>query len=294
MPTFPLFTPPTHPDGWHRVSVPGGGESWTFDVQSGDGRTTLLIGFHLGDPLNRRYARRYVRYRAMPTRFKPPLPAEFASVATTMIEGDRVAARFMNVVPGPEVIAAGDALRLRFGASHVESRADGGIHLSIRANDKAGRTLSADLVFTPVFRAIHRLNRTPHETIILNDPLHRVEGELQAFDGSGTSPRVRQIEGLGYHQHVVALRSVLDERKPIVRARAIGDNRAVIACGDRAVTITSAGVAEAPPIPWSADRARVIDASFASKLFRYDSHPPLGSALASIVYPRRLAARAFI
>ena len=318
-----------------------------FDVHSVDGRTTLLVGFHLGDPLNLQYARRYMRYCAMPTRFRPPLPAEFASVSTILIEDDRVAARLVNSVPGPEVVAASDALRLRFGASHVESRPDGTVHVSVRASDRAGRTLSADLIFTPAFRATHRLTRTPHETIILNDPLHRVEGELQAFNGAGggmtTAPRVRQIAGLGYHEHIVALQSLLDEREPITRGRALGGDRVVVVHGNQTITIgggASGGghaqsavawasrpsisaerllpqsvgqdaqatvetpaeiepgrhddVTEAKPLPWRADRPRVIDSSFASKLLRYDSHPPLGSALAQIIYPRRLAARAFI
>jgi len=256
----------------------------------------LLVSFQLGDPLNRRYARRYVRYRAFPTRFKPPLPGQFASVSTTVIDGDRVGARFVNEVPGSEVVAASDALRLRLGASHVESRPDGTVHLSVRANDGRGRTLSADLIFKPVFRVTHRLNRTPHETIILNDPLHRVEGELQAFDGAGggTEPRVRRIEGLGYHEHIVALRSVLDGLEPIACGRALAGDRVAVATGNRAVMIKATGVADPEPLPWRADQARVIDSSFGFRLVRYDSHPPLGSALARIIYPRRLTARAFI
>src|SRR5688572_15336455 len=91
---IPMFTPPSHPDGWHRVTAPGGYESWHFEAEDAEGRR-LVIEFHDGYPSSRDYLRRYTAFRRRPTRTRPPVPADFPHVSLALFHsGDPDPPRF--------------------------------------------------------------------------------------------------------------------------------------------------------------------------------------------------------
>src|SRR6476620_7097979 len=101
MPVLPLFQPPAHPDAWHRVTAPGGGEWWHFDAEDASGRFQFVATWFEGFPLHPDYLRRYHRYRRAPTRHPPPLPGEFPCVYFALYEQGRVLAQFLaQYAPG--------------------------------------------------------------------------------------------------------------------------------------------------------------------------------------------------
>ena len=144
MPTLPLFTPPPHPDGWHRVMAPGGAESWDFVIHSSDGRWLVVVGFYQGYRFYPPYLRRYALYRAMPTRFRPPLPAEYPCVSVAIAEMGRVTQVITNVYRPEEFEASTERLNVRIGANTAESLSDEVVHLRARVTSHRA-AVAADL-----------------------------------------------------------------------------------------------------------------------------------------------------
>lgn len=230
MSTLPLYTRPTHLDGWHRVIAPGGYESWHFEADSNEGCTRVIAGLHLGSQSNRRYMRRYAWYRAMPTRVAPPVPGDWPTVTIELQHDGQTIARMANHLAGAEFSAATDSLRVRIGSNHVAGSADRSVHLSVRAVETS-RTVAADLVFRPVVRASHQWEFKPRHWVMLVDPVCEVDGEVQLFDTTreATPPRVIAIAGPGYREHRVGLRSV-HEDGVMLMARKVEERRVAVGC----------------------------------------------------------------
>lgn len=205
MPTIELFTTPSHADAGHRVTAPGGYESWRFDVESGALR--LRIEFHIGEPMSRAYARRFARYIANPTRTAPAVPAKYPAVSIEIFENDRLEAR--EIDRPAEFFCADDLPHVRIGKSAFQAAPDGAITLSL-----ATATLTAALTFRPIAHASHRVDLSPHHVWLLHDPQHAVEGEIR-WRGRNDGPRASKIDGRGYHDHHVGTRP-LSEIAPSV------------------------------------------------------------------------------
>ncbi len=75
----------------HRVIGPGGYEGWRFHAGQFDGQGVGVIGeMWLGWPGSGEYARRWWRYRNLPTLFRPPTASEYPAIVLTIIEDSRV------------------------------------------------------------------------------------------------------------------------------------------------------------------------------------------------------------
>src|SRR4051812_26995968 len=89
MPTLPLYNTTAHPDGWHRVTAPGGYEQWHVEAEDASSGIRLVVDLIEGDQLNREYLRAYRRYRRRPTRVAPPLPGDYPCVRVRVSDRGR-------------------------------------------------------------------------------------------------------------------------------------------------------------------------------------------------------------
>ncbi|HWB54920.1 MAG TPA: hypothetical protein VG722_12030 [Tepidisphaeraceae bacterium] len=71
MATLPMYRQNVSAPHWRGIFLPGGHEFYEVRV----GGTSMRIG--IGNPYSQEYRRCYRRYRRWPTRFWPPLPAQF-------------------------------------------------------------------------------------------------------------------------------------------------------------------------------------------------------------------------
>ena len=140
MPTLALYTPPSHPDGWHRVTAPGGYETWQLEVT--DAQSHIMIGFHQGYPLHPRYLRRYALYRAMPTRFRPPTPPEYPVVSIRMTLDKRTVLDLAQPYRADQFDASTDQLRVRIGDNIMEADGD---DMRVRLRTRAPQRVAAEL-----------------------------------------------------------------------------------------------------------------------------------------------------
>ena len=107
MPTLPLYDPsPPHPDGWHRVTAPGGYETWHLDAEDEAGNVRIVVTFSQGSSFDGEYRRRYAEFLRKPTRRDPPLPDEFPSVSFVLWEMGRTIARFAYRYPRDAFVAS--------------------------------------------------------------------------------------------------------------------------------------------------------------------------------------------
>jgi hypothetical protein len=247
MATLPLYTPADHCDGWQRVAAPGGYESWIFEIDGVDGRTRFVVGFHLGWPLDARYAQRYLLYHAMPTRVSPPIPADFPVVTIELLKGRRRKLAVACPFDTSDFHAESDRLDIRIGGSRARAIDDGSVQLTVRVQ-RGKLSVTAQLTFTPLLRASHRWAPHEHHHVLLCDPLCEAKGEVQVFETGKQSPIIVPVWGRGYREHRVGLRSLSDLRGDVIFARAIGED--AIACARiidghaGAIAVNFAGVTE--------------------------------------------------
>lgn len=88
MHTIPLWepSPAAGPDGWHRMTAPGGYEGWWFDAVDANAGIRLIIAFFIGDPFSKIYLADYRRFRRWPTRFAPPRPVDHCAIYASVSE----------------------------------------------------------------------------------------------------------------------------------------------------------------------------------------------------------------
>ena len=82
MPTIPLYDESAPPDGYHRVTAPGGYEWWSVLAQE----ARVKIDFFDGNPFDPTYRLAYQRYLANPTRVMPPVPRDYPSVSAGLVD----------------------------------------------------------------------------------------------------------------------------------------------------------------------------------------------------------------
>ena len=220
MPTLPLYDPkPAHPNASHRVAAPGGYEWWHFDADDAAQDVQVVVTFALGGDANADYLRRYHRYRRRPTRYAPPVPADYPSVSVAVYERGRAVSKFSEQVPPPQFAASIERLDVKAGAGSVAEQADGSILV------RAG---GADLTFHPLLPHppyecwlwSRRVTRAVHKWVVAA-PLCAAGGTIR-LDGS----RVIQLTGRGYHDHQYGTAPLGDVRRWFIRGRTLGDDRA--------------------------------------------------------------------
>jgi hypothetical protein len=86
MPTIPLYDSSAPPDGYHRVTAPGGYEWWSITTQG----SRVTIHFSEGNPFDSTYRLAYRRYVADPTRVTPPMPRDHLSVSVNLVDGGQL------------------------------------------------------------------------------------------------------------------------------------------------------------------------------------------------------------
>ena len=245
MPTLPLLSPAPHPDGWQRVAAPGGYESWLFEVDSDDRKTSFVAGLHLGWPMHARYVQRYAWYRAMPTRIVPPIPADFPVVTLELRQRGRTRVQVACEFDSSDFAAESDRLDVRIGGSRARTSDDGSIQLTARG--QSGKlTIAATLTFVPRLRLAHRWEATEHHHVLLVDPLCDVQGQVQVYETGTQSPSIVPMSGLGYREHRFGLRSLSDASGVVALGRGIDDDSVtcvrVIDSVATAIHITGHGV----------------------------------------------------
>lgn len=211
MPTLPLYDPaPPHPDGWHRVTAPGGYETWHFDAEDEEGDLRIIVTFSQGSSLDGEYRRLYLAFLDKPTKRLPPVPAESPSVSFVLWQKGETLARFAYRYP-PEAFDASPAgLDLRAGPHRVVSGAGGTFALTVGEvlSTVAAARVSADLWFTPKFSVAPIERRFPSRIVagadhfwVIANPLCAVSGTVRLIDAPSLRQREIHFGGRGYHDH---------------------------------------------------------------------------------------------
>lgn len=219
MPTLPLYTPNAIADASHGVAAPGGYEAWHFDAETSSGDLRLVATLARGDPFRADYLARYQQYRRRPTRWPPPLPAQYPGARVAVYEKQRLLGQFTTQFSPDQFSASAQRPQVRAGPNEFVRGQDGALSLRLRGalpgNAGSGRdqfNLSADLTFRPVLR------HAPHEACLLSpplfgdehrwvvaDPLCEVSGtvSLTARGDARGRGAARDIDfrGRGYHDH---------------------------------------------------------------------------------------------
>ncbi len=242
--TLPLYDPaPPHADGWHRVTAPGGYESWHFDAEDEAGEVRVVSICSQGSPFDAEYLSRRAAFIRNPTKLSPPLPAAFPSVQFVVCDGDRLVARFAWRYRPDAFDAAPGAPDVRVGPHRVLAGAGGTLALTVAdvpaavASGEGGLVegrLGADLWFAPRFpsrpveRTIFRRDwaGADHRWVVA-DPLCAVSGTIRVSVGEAVATREIRIGGRGYYDHRYGSGPI---RCPGVRSwmrgRLLGDSRA--------------------------------------------------------------------
>jgi hypothetical protein len=213
MPTLPLYDPsPPHPDGWHRVTAPGGYETWHFDAEDETADVRILVTFSQGSPFDGEYRRRYFDFLSKPTKRLPPLPAEFPSVSFLLWKKGATIARFAYRYPPHAFEASSNRPELRVGPHRLVPGAGGTLALTIAdvPVDGGASRVSAELWFTPKLSVAPFERRFPSREVagadhfwVIADPLCAVSGTVRLVDESASAmpPREIHFAGRGYHDH---------------------------------------------------------------------------------------------
>ncbi len=211
MPTLPLFETPAHPDGWHRVTGPGGYEWWHLAAEDEGGRISLGVNLIEGDPYNAAYMRAYSRYRRRPTRVSPPLPRDYPCVRVNVSQGDRLLWELVAPQPPGTLRASTTATDVALGPCVLRGADDGVLRLSIdppatavSSSQRAG--LHVDLMFRPLGPRPVQWEEIPlgESKVLYRRPMsdlrYEVTGSLRERDGTDVR---REIEfgGHGSYEH---------------------------------------------------------------------------------------------
>jgi hypothetical protein len=212
MPTLPLYDPPTHPDGWHRVIGPGGYEWWHLAAEDKANGIRLGVNLIEGDPYNAAYMRAYRRYRRRPTRVSPPRPADYPCVRVNLSEKDELLWELVAPQPAGSLRASTGATDVALGPCVLRGSDDGTVRLSIEApplSRPVRASFHVDLTFRPLgtppagwmeigtgeSRVIYRHPET--------DLRYEVTGSLRELSGTEVR-RLIEFRGEGEYEHTFA------------------------------------------------------------------------------------------
>ena len=159
MPDLPMFVPPADPDGWHRVTAPGGYEWWYFDAEDASGRLRLVAILLEGFVFHPGYLRRHAKFLRRPTRTAPPVPGDHPCAYFALYEDGKVVGQFMTEYPPTDFAASPDKPDVQVGPNRFWREPDGSLRITLTGTPwkltwqgpklLAGDELSADLTFRP-------------------------------------------------------------------------------------------------------------------------------------------------
>lgn len=207
----PWYRKPAVADAWHHVAAPGGYEWWYFDAEDPATDTQIVAIFLDGFVFHPGYLRRYARYRRRPTRFNPPVAADYPCAYFVVYRGGKIWAQFMTQYPTAAFAASDQIPQVAIGPNRLHSAADG-IRLRLegtpwhltwrgpRLNDHL--KLEGDFTFKPLLDHppcerlffSKRMSGAEHHWVVAN-PLCDVSGSFAMG-----SERI-DFRGRGYHDH---------------------------------------------------------------------------------------------
>jgi len=204
MPVIPLYIPPAATaDAWHRVTAPGGYESWQFDAEDATNDVRILGMLCEGFIFHPGYLRRYARYRRWPTLIAPPAPGEYPCASFAVYRGGGIAWECVTQFAPADYHASDTGVDVRMGPNTLRREQDGSLRLHLEAARSGETKLTADLSFRP------RFENPPLETTILSrelsgadhrwviaDPLCEVTGQVHVAGAAELA-----FAGRGYHDH---------------------------------------------------------------------------------------------
>jgi carotenoid 1,2-hydratase len=230
MPTLPLYVPPdahaaagASPDASHRVTAPGGYESWHFDAEDVAGDLRVVAALYDGCPFNGDYVRAHARYLRRPTRVAPAVPSQCPVASLTVYERGHVLARFTTQYPPGSLVASDQRPEVRVGPSALRPGEGDGLGLTL-ADDE----ITAELSFEPSCKlASPESRRFPSRELtgadhfqVIAHPLYDVTGTLRVRG------RTIQFRGRGYHDHQYGSGPIGAGLRRWVRGRVLqGDER---------------------------------------------------------------------
>ena len=249
MPILPLYAQTLtagHPESWHRVTSPGGYETWHFTAIDEAHNLYLTASLSWGSPFLPIYLRRYERYRRKPTRNKPPVPKDHccASFALYQLDpegGPPAATRFDLCASTDEFGISKEQSGVHVGANRLTVDAQGKLHLALRGTPWAftgagpallrEQTVAVNLVFEPVIpgtsREIELLEgQEPVHRWAVSQPLCRVAGEITIFNAG--QARTIALDGRGAHDHAWGVRPLSWDFNLGLRGVILSEHRAVL------------------------------------------------------------------
>ena len=110
-----MFTRPSHPDGHHRVTAPGGYEWWYFDAESIDGRDRVVAILFEGFVFHAGYLREHAKFVRRPTKVRPAVANNYPAAYLCHYRDGKIRRQFMTQVRPDAFQAAASEPRVRVG-----------------------------------------------------------------------------------------------------------------------------------------------------------------------------------
>jgi hypothetical protein len=160
---------------------------------------TLYDGF----PSDPRYLRQYAAYRRRPTRYQPPVPADYPCARAAVYRNGRVLAQFIAPFPRGSLVAATERPDAQLGPNVMRQGSDGRYHVEFE-----GDVLRLALDFAPTLpHAAHELTSLSRQMTgaehrwVIAAPRCDVSGTVRFSPGQGQPEQTIDFTGVGYHDH---------------------------------------------------------------------------------------------
>jgi hypothetical protein len=218
--------------------APGGYEVWNFVAGDASSDTWVMAAISWGTTFWPEYLRRYERYRASPTRVRPPVAKEFCCASLAVYVGGREATRFDVRVNGDEFGVSKGESGVHVGANRLTVDGEGKLHLHLRGRPMRKswyrpmheQTVSATLTFEPLAAGVTAEAELadgagPLHRWTVSRPLCKVNGEVSIYEVE--KPRVIGVKGLGAHDHAWGVRPLSWDFQCGFRGVVLADDRAI-------------------------------------------------------------------
>jgi hypothetical protein len=201
MPTIPLYDTSAPPDGYHRVTAPGGYECWSIVARDAVRDIQLELDFCDGDQADPDYFLAYKQFMSRPTRVPPPRPQDYPAVYLRLSEKATPPYTFASPVRQNVFRFAEQPPTVTIGESALAWKSDASLRLTLaglatKTNQRIiDGELTLDLLGSPVVES-RQIQRAGRIAGILRErsgdnPCRMIEisGEVQYAHSYGTRPR---------------------------------------------------------------------------------------------------------
>jgi hypothetical protein len=201
MPTIPLYDTSAPPDGYHRVTAPGGYEWWRIVARDVASDVQLELDFCDGDQSDPDYVLAYKQFMKRPTRFPPPRPQHYPAIYLTLLEKTTPACSFASPARQSAFRYAEQPPTVTIGASTLAWKSEGSLlvtlaGLATKTNQRLIEgELTLDLPDPPVVKSRQILRAGRMAGILRersgDDPPRMIDisGEAQYSHSFGSRPR---------------------------------------------------------------------------------------------------------